>query len=317
MPRNGLQAGEKAFDLKAAGLKAVMDVNDGKPQGQVNKLRQYGTQSDIAGVAVSSLDADNVAVADEMRKLQKKGVQVICVDADLNRKKLRDARAFYIGTDNVLGGEALGAAAKNLLAARRVKQGGYVQFVGRTGSHNARERMDGFKKAMGAEFKEDDRMGDDFDLKKARENVRNAIINHPDLVALVGIWSYNAPAICDVVKEKNVRDRFTVVTFDAEPGAIKFMADGQIDAMVVQNPYDMGYQSVRLLKALITKDDATVKEMFPHQGSPDGDLYDTGLKVVVPGTDSPLKAEMFSDKTQFLTLEAFNHWLAENGLKGS
>ncbi len=315
--RIGLQAGEKSFDLKAAGLKAVMEVNDGTPKGQLDKLRQYATQSDIAGVAVSSLDADNVAVADEMRKLHKKGVQVICVDADLNRNKLRDARAFYIGTDNTLGGEALGIAGKHLLAARKTKKGSYAQFVGRTGSHNARERMDGFKKAVGAEFKEADRMGDDFKRNKARENVRNAIINHPDLVALVGIWSYNAPAIVDVVKEKNVRDRFTVVTFDAEPGAIKDMGDGQIDAMVVQNPYDMGYQSVRLLKALIAKDDATVKEMFPNQGSADGDLYDTGLKVVVPDAKSPLKADLFNSKTQFLTLEEFNKWLSENGLKGS
>jgi ribose transport system substrate-binding protein len=95
------------------------------------------------------------------------------------------------------------------------------------------------------------------------------------------------------------------------------MGDGQIDAMVVQNPYDMGYQSIRLLKALIEKDDATVKEMFPNQGSPDGDLYDTGLKVVVPDAKSPLKADLFNAKTQFQTLEEFNRWLSENGLKGS
>lgn len=315
--RNGMKAGEKALDLTAAGLKAVMEVNDGTPKGQIDKLRQFGTQSDIAGVAVSSLDADNVAVAEEMRKLQKKGIQVICVDADLNRNKLRDARTFYIGTDNVLGGEALGIAARNLLAARKTKKGSYVQFVGRTGSHNARERMDGFKKAVGADFTEADRMGDDLKRDKARDNVRNAIVNHPDLVALVGIWSYNAPAIVDIVKEKKARDKYVIVTFDAEPGAIKQMGEGQIDAMVVQNPYGMGYQAMRLLKAMVQKDSATIKEMFPRQGETDGDLFDTGLKVVVPDAKSPLKADLFNDRTEFLTLDKFKVWLTENGLKGS
>ena len=36
-----------------------------------------------------------------------------------------------------------------------------------------------------------------------------------------------------------------------------------IDATVCQNPYEMGYQGVRLLKALIEKDEKTVKEMLP------------------------------------------------------
>ena len=35
------------------------------------------------------------------------------------------------------------------------------------------------------------------------------------LVALVGIWAYDGPAIADVVTERKVRDKYTVVTFDA------------------------------------------------------------------------------------------------------
>jgi len=177
--------------------------------------------------------------------------------------------------------------------------------------------MDGFKKSVGTEFTEADRMGDDLKRDKAKDNVRNAIVNHRDLVALVGIWSYNAPAIVDVVKEKQTRDKYVIVTFDAEPGAIKQMGEGQIDAMVVQNPYGMGYQAMRLLKAMVQKDADTLQEMFPRQGQPDGDLFDTGLKVVVPDGKSPLTADLFNQRTEFLTLDKFKVWLAQNGLKGS
>ena len=38
--------------------------------------------------------------------------------------------------------------------------------------------------------------------------------------------------------------------------------------MVVQNPYEIGYQAARLLKAMARKDDATIKEMFPKRTSP-------------------------------------------------
>ena len=46
--------------------------------------------------------------------------------------------------------------------------------------------------------------------------------------------------------------------------AIEEMAKGNIDAMVVQNPFDMGFQSVRLLKAMLTDDKAMIGEMFPR-----------------------------------------------------
>ncbi len=68
--RIGLQHGDQEFDLQSAGLKAIMEVNDGTPAGQISKLRQFANQADIAAVAVSALDSNNVAVADEMRNLQ-------------------------------------------------------------------------------------------------------------------------------------------------------------------------------------------------------------------------------------------------------
>jgi ribose transport system substrate-binding protein len=141
--------------------------------------------------------------------------------------------------------------------------------------------------------------------------------NHPGLNVLVGIWSYNAPAIADVVKEKKNREKFTIVAFDAEPTAIQQMGEGLIDAMVVQSPYQMGYQGVRLMKALVANDQTTIHEMLPKLGQPDGDLFDTGLKVVVPDNGSPLKQEMFDKTTQLLKLSEFRKWLAKYNLTGS
>lgn len=314
--RAGLQDAEKDLNIGQTGLTAVMEINDGTPAGQIAKLRQYDTQSDVAGIAISVIDADNSAIADELRKLKAKGVQIVTVDSDVNRERLRDARTAFIGTDNLAGGRELGVCAKHL----RPDGGEYVTFVGKTGAQNAIERVGGFAEGAGSKFKSLDNMGDDLDRPRARENVRNAIANHPGLNTLVGIWSYNAPAIVDVVKELGQRDKLTVVVFDAEPLAIRQMADGQIDAMVVQNPYQMGYQSVRLLKALVTKNDATVQEILPKlddKNAADGDIYDTGLKVVVPDAKSPLKKEMFGPKTEFLLLDEFRDWLKKYNLTGS
>ena len=311
--RAGLSAANGELKLADSGLKAVMEVNDGTPQGQLQKLQQYGTQNDIAAVGVSAIDADNVAVADELRALQKKGIKVLTIDSDLDRAKYSDARFAFIGTDNLTGGKVLGKCAKGL----REEGGQYVTFVGRTGAQNAKERIGGFAEGAGDKFESKDTMADDTKKEVARENVRNAIRNHSGLNVLVGIWSYNAPAIVDVVREVDRRKDFTVVVFDAEPDAITAMKDGQIDAMVVQNPFDMGYQGVRLMQALIKDDKETIAAMLPKHGEPGGDIYDTGLKVVVPDDKSPLTADQFGIGVEFLELPKFQEWMAKYGLTGS
>lgn len=315
---SGLKEGEKLHELNAAGLAVERDVNDGTAQGQIEKLRQYATQNDIAGVAISVIQADNLAIVEEMKKLQAKGVKIITVDGDVNRELYRDARTFYIGTDNITGGKTLGAATKALLEAKGAKEGGYVQFAGFTDNDNARSRMNGVQEAIGTAYTERSRDQDGMDLAKARDNVRNALSNHPDLVALVGIWAYNAPAIADVVTEAGNRDKFIIGTFDAQALAIEHMQQGNIDVMVVQNPFDMGVQTCRLMKAMVQGDDATIQEMFPNQGEPEGDIYTTGLRVVVPSADSPVKPDQFDPKVvEYMLLPDFQAWLKKYDLTSS
>ena len=314
----GLIEGAKQFGIESQGLRVVMEKNNGTAQGQIEKLRQLGSQSDVAGVAISVIQAENAAIVEAMKNLAAKGVKVITVDGDVNREKFRDARPFYIGTDNIEGGRLLGTVARTLLEGRGKTSGGYVQFAGFTDNDNARARMNGFKETVGGGFTEADRMSDEMDLSKARDNVRTALVNHPDLVALVGIWAYNAPAIAEVAQERGVRDRLTIITFDAQAAALNHMADGRIDAMVVQNPFEMGIQAVRLLRAMHTSDESTVKEMFPRRGEPDGDIYTTGLRLIVPGSESPLGADKLETKNvEVMPLPAFRDWLAKYGLSSS
>ncbi len=313
--RAGIKKAAEDLKLSTAGFTASMDSNDGTEQGQIEKLRQYGTQSDIAAVIISPISSTNPAIAEELANLSRKGVIIGCFDSDLDAKS-QSVREFYVGTNNITGGKVLGTAAKNLK-----KDGGeYVQFVGVDSQQNAKERMDGFTSVMGSEYVQKDRKLDDTDRSRARDNVRDVIAKYPNLSILVGIWSYNAPAIVDVVTEKKMRDRFTIVTFDAEQLAIDQMSKGMIDVMVVQNPFGMGYDSVKYTFAKITGDMATVQTMFPNMGQPGGDIRDTGLKVVVGTEKTSLNADMFTPfgkSVEFLTLPEFQAWLKKYDLTSS
>jgi ribose transport system substrate-binding protein len=320
--RKGMELAASELKLADAGLEAVFEVNDQKEQGQIEWLRKFGTQSDIVAVAISPVKGDNLAIVEEMRKLRKKGVHVICMDGDVDRAQYRDAREVYIGTDNFRAGEVLGDAAKHLLDDRKAAKEGYVDFVGVLTAQNAIDRMDGIKKTLGGSYPQLDRMEDGIDYSRAKGNVRKAFENFPDLQALVGIWSYNAPLIADEVENNYAkrRSQLTIATFDCEAGAIEQMGKGNIDVMVVQDPYNICYQSVRLLKALVKDDTATVKKMFPNQGKEGGDIFDTDIRVVVPSDKSPLTADLFTQygsNVHFFSLPKFKDWLNERGLTGS
>ena len=323
----GLQTGAEKFALADKGLEVVMVKNNATAQGQIDRLRQLVTQADVAGVAISVIQAENVAIVEEMKRLTENGVSVITVDGDINQKLFSDGRPYYIGTDNSIAGRLLGTAGKKVLQSRGITEGGFIQFTGFTDNDNARARMDGCREAIGASYREVDRMADSFDHSRARDNVRTALVNHPDVKALVGIWAYNAPAIAEVVAERGVRDQVSIFTFDAAAQAIEHMANGNIDCMIVQNPFEMGVQTVRLLLAMQEGQDAVIMNMFPNYEQPGGDKFTTGLRLIIPDawendenapiSKKDLESAVSAGTLEVLSLSVFREWLKKYGLSSS
>ncbi len=317
--RAGMEKAAADFDLDADGLKVVMDKNDATPEGQVDKLRQYLGQTDIAAVGISVIDPNNAAMASAMTELRKQGTVVVTIDSDVNRDRFKDTRFAYLGTKNTFGGRQMGLAAKKL----RSDGGKYATFYGIEGVANVIERNSGFADGAGENFTRAVGVSDGMDHNVAQDNVRNALENYPDINTLVGIWAYNAHAIVTVVKERKIRDQTKIVIFDAAPLAIQHLKDGMVDAMVVQDPYGMGYEGTRLMRALYKEDVDFVKTLYPAYDassksftSPEGDIRHTDVRVVVPD-NSELKAGDFDPEVKFFTITEFDSWLSERGLSGS
>lgn len=292
----GMRDGGKEF-----GVSVEMRRNEGDTKGQIDLLRQ-ALSLDVQGVALSVIEADAPGVADAMRALQKAGKFVITIDSDIESAS-SDARSGYIGTNNVKAGEAAGRAAK----AIRPRGGKVATFVGTSGAANARERKQGFFQGAGSNFKDLETLDDGGDHSRARDNVRTAISKYRDLDLMLGLWSYNAPAIAEeVAKSPEVRKRTAVVTFDLDEATVGELEKGHIDVSVCQNPYDMGFLGVKLLKALIQKDEKSIKEVLT-----DGKTRETGVRVIVPTSNSPVKGE------NVITIEEMKKWLESKGLKSS
>ncbi len=90
------------------------------------------------------------------------------------------------------------------------------------------------------------------------------------MAALVGLWSYNGPAILNAVRDAGKTGQVKIIAFDEEDETLAGVKDGSIYGTVVQQPYEFGYQAIKLMAAALAGDRSGIpanKQMFvPTQG---------------------------------------------------
>jgi len=239
---------------------------NGKLAEQQRILENFVSQK-VDAIAISPLEAETMGPV--LREIQEKeGIIVITIDSDAPNS----GRQAYIGTNNYKAGQVAGREAIRLLP-----QGGeVVAFVGHLSAQNARERLKGFEDAVaGHGIKVVEVKQDQTDKSKARRNVEDTLQAMPEVDLLLGLWSYNGPAIAQAVKDAGARQRIKILCFDAEPATLEYLKTGDIDATVVQKPYYFGYLAVELLYNMVVCGVEETLMLLP----PDR-IVDTGVEVV-------------------------------------
>jgi len=195
----------------------------------------------IDGIAVSPIDPANQT--DFLNKVAGQTL-LICHDSDAPASK----RVCYIGTDNT----AAGVEAGKLINEALPNGGKIMVFVGTLDAQNAKERFAGIKQELtGSKVEIIDVRTDETDRARAQKNVEDTLVKYPDVACLVGLWSYNGPAILNAVKNSSKGGQVKIVCFDEEDDTLAGVADGLIFGTVVQQPYEFGKQAItRMAKHL-------------------------------------------------------------------
>ena len=101
---------------------------------------------------------------------------------------------------------------------------------------------------------------DQFDLVRAKANAEDSIVSHPDLGCMVGLFAYNPPACIEALKSADKLGKIKLVAFDEDNVTLQGILDGHIHGTVVQNPYEYGRVSVRILTGLARGDRSVLPE---------------------------------------------------------
>ncbi len=218
---------------------------------------------EIKAIAVSVIDPKNQT--DYLNSVAAR-VPLIAVDNDAPESK----RLAYIGTDNYAAGREVGRLVKEAMP-----EGGVVAiFVGQLEALNARQRCRGVLDELGDKPTASDAAdpqanpGNETTFgkyrlhkiytdqpiggSKCKENATDALISlaTEKNLCMIGLWAYNPPAILSAVEGQNKQGQVKIVAFDEDSETLKGIDQGYIHATVVQDPYNFGYEAVKLMAKL-------------------------------------------------------------------
>jgi ribose transport system substrate-binding protein len=249
--RKGCQKADQELDNVEVEFRIPASGSAGEQKSIVDDLLAKG----IDGIAVSPVDPAN-----QVQLINDTAKQTLVVTQDSDAPQ--SDRACYIGTDNKAAGRQAGELIKEVLP-----NGGKIMvFVGMLDAQNAQERYQGIREVLqGSKVEILDVRTDGTERVRAKANVSDTLVGHPDVACLVGLWSYNGPAILNAVREAGKLGQVKIVAFDEEDETLAGVKDGHIYATVVQQPYEFGYQAIRLMERVLAGDRSGVpasKQVF-------------------------------------------------------
>ena len=201
-----------------------------------------------AGIMVSAVDPKN-----QVEHLNKIASQALLFTTDSDAPNSK--RIAYIGSSNV----DLGKDAGKLMLKALPNGGKCVGFVGLPGADNARERIEGVKETIkGTKIELVDVRADDIDQTRAKRNLEDILAAMPDISCMVGFYSYNTPRIYEVLKEAGKLNKIQIIGFDEDPITLGGVKEGAISGTVVQQPFEWGYQGMKLMAKYIEGDKSGV-----------------------------------------------------------
>jgi ribose transport system substrate-binding protein len=193
---------------------------------------------DAIVLAPNSSEALNSAI----KRARDAKIKVVTVDTAVTT----DSDGF-IGTDNVKAGEQAGQTLCQLIKGAGKSSGSVLIESSVAGVQTIKDRDTGFKRGLAATcpgVKVSAQRFNNNDINTAASQVNDVLTANADIVGIFADNNTSGVGAARAIKDNSAAGKIPVVAFDTDPQENAALADGSIDALVVQNPYFFGYQGV-------------------------------------------------------------------------
>ena len=226
-----------------------------------NALVEQAVANGAEVILFSATDYENTAEA--INAAAQQGVGIIAIDSDVNST----AVASYIGTDNSAAGNMAAQA-----ALERVEGELHVGIINYgLNSANGQERERGARQTLeeSGRAPEVQTVNTRAEAAAAQADTVALLQKYPEINVLLAFNEPTSVGAAAAVRQLGLSDTVFLVGFDSNVETVDDLQTGEVDALVVQNPYAMGYLGVESAYKLLS---GRARELQP--------IVDTSTRIV-------------------------------------
>lgn len=234
---------------EAAATEYNMDLTIDGPETEEdyetqNEMIEKAVEDGAQALVFSAIDFD--ANVPAIEAAAEKGVKIVVIDSAVNSEKV----ATYIGTDNYSAGQmAAEAALKGATGSLKV---GIVNYDVNSANGQDRERgaVDAFADSGRAEIVAT--IHTLAEAASAKQDTLEMLRAHPEINVLLAFNEPTSVGAAQAVEELHLQNALCMVAFDSNLATVDALQTGVVDALVVQNTYEMGYFGVESAYKLLS-----------------------------------------------------------------
>lgn len=194
----------------------------------------------VDGLAVAA--AERKALNRSLDRAAQLGIPVTVFDSGVDSANYMT----FVATNNYQAGQM----AARELAALTGGKGKVTMLMHAPGSASTMDRERGFEDVIKSEFPNIQIVARQFamsDRSKGMAAAENMLTAHADLAGIFASSEPSSAGAALALKSRGLSGKVKLVAFDASDDMIADLKDGTIDALVVQDPFQMGFQAVKTL----------------------------------------------------------------------
>ena len=231
----------------AAGREADVDIEWKGPPTETDFSRQIEIvdamiNARVDGIVMAPTEA--TALVTVVERAAKEGIPVAIFDSGINTENY----VSFVATNNYDAG---------VLAARKLAElldskGRIVVVKMIPGSASTTQREKGFEETLSRDFPEIRILAEQYCMSnraRALAVSENMLTAHPDVDGLFASAEPGTIGAAKALRSRGLSDKVRMVGFDFSETIEKDLKDDVIDALVVQDPFNIGYEAVKTIVA--------------------------------------------------------------------
>ena len=209
-----------------------------------NRMVAEAVDAGAEALVFSAIDYENNAAAIDAAAAA--GVRIVAIDSNVDSAAVQT----YIGTDNYAAGQMAAQAALDTVDGELTV--GIVNYDISSANGQERERgaRDLFEESGRAQVAA--RINTLAEAGRAQADTEELLRAHPDINVLLAFNEPTSVGAAAAVAAQDLSDAVFLVGFDSNLATVEGLQNGSVDALIVQNPYAMGYLGVESAYRLLS-----------------------------------------------------------------